>query len=254
MLMIESPHNPRSPAPEPSRPRKSHSLKAVALIALLVMMSGCVRERTTDDLTTYHYKWWVWVGAIAVPLAFLGMALARHPTTWVNGVWRPWWKFRGWNYKDALTALTAVMLLVVAPFQLGNRVEVGPQHFQEGNAFGLRTTRRIAWSDLRRIDVKSAQAPGKWTPDRDKAHDKKPDMVAVFKDNQTQEFRGALPMAAREEIQRRARAAGVMVVTTDNPGMVPGLAPQPMQGIAVPQGGRAFPPMQPPNRAQEGFR
>jgi hypothetical protein len=146
------------------------------------------------------------------------------------------------------------MLLVVAPFQLGNRVEVGPQHFQEGNAFGLRTTRRIAWSDLRRIDVKSAQAPGKWTPDRDKAHDKKPDMVAVFKDNQTQEFRGALPMAAREEIQRRARAAGVMVVTTDNPGMVPGLAPQPMQGIAVPQGGRAFPPMQPPNRAQEGFR
>ncbi len=202
------------------------------------MASGCVRESVSPDAADYHYKWWVWLWGLT-PLVLAVVIVRKYPTTWIDGAWRPWWMFREWNLADDGRLVGCLVFAIIAPFQLCNRVSVDHLGMQSDNALGLRALRRVAWTDVSRVDVKTASPVGPWTPDQDRAHRKAPDLVVVLKDGRTEEFRGWLVADARPEIERRARAAGIIVVETDAPGAAPPgpapLAPPPFA-----------PPRQPP--------
>jgi hypothetical protein len=207
-------------------------------VALLVACPGCVRESVSPEAAEYHYKWWVWLWGLT-PLVIAGVMVRKYPTLWIDGAWRPWWLFRDWHLDDFGRAAVFLILAIIGPFQLCNRMAVDDRGFESDNALGLRAYRRVAWTDVSRVDVKTASPVGEWTPDQDRAHRKAPDLVAVFRDGRTQEFRGWLVAEATQEIVRRARAAGVAVAETDAPGApgAPGAPPPPP--FRAPVGGPA---------------
>ncbi len=212
---------------------------AIACATAVVLLPGCVREQVSPDATEFHYKWWACVAGL-LPLVYAGLLVGKHPSTWINGAWRPWWMFREWDHLDLIRAAGAVALLLIGPFQLANRVVVTADAFEESNVLGLRSTRRVAWADVARLDVKMDPPGGRMLPGDKKQHDKKPSLVGVLRAGGTQEFQGWLINQAQPEIIRRARAAGVPVLETPNPGAMPAAA-APM-APAGPGGFQAFPP------------
>jgi hypothetical protein len=140
---------------------------------------------------------------------------------WIHGAWRPWWKFRDWDYLDALRAGGAIVLAFLAPWQLANRVVVDRNAIQQSNALGLRAARRIEWTELSRLQLRADQPPRGALPDDRREHDKQPTFTAVLKNGDAEEFRGWLIDAAMPEIARRAREAGVIVGEAGLPGIAP---------------------------------
>jgi hypothetical protein len=184
---------------------------ALAALALLAA-TGCVRESVAADAAEYHFKWWSWLWGL-VALGIAGVALARHPTTWIDGAWRPWWTFRGWGSRDLVSFFGCLALAVIMPVQTAGRLEVDGLGIVRSNALGLKPTRTTPWSEVARLDF-STNAANLDVAERIKQarRSSKPSLVAVLKNGDTVELGGWLVDAATPEIIRRARTAGVPLV------------------------------------------
>jgi hypothetical protein len=189
------------------------------VIVAIAFSSGCVRESASGEIVDFHYKWWGWLMPIAL-LVIAGHMAGRHPSTWVNGVWRRWWTFRGWNYLDMTKFIATVVLGIMAPQMLCDYLVVGPTSFRTANWLGLRADRSVSFSDLDRIEWRSESPAGGWTPDKQKQHERQPVMIAYRRDGSSEAFNGRLVTAARQAISQRAAAAGIPTSTSDKPGAI----------------------------------
>jgi hypothetical protein len=235
----------------------------VAIILTLLAATGCVSESVAADAAMYHFKWWSWLwGLVAIGVA--GLALARHPTTWIDGAWRPWWTFRGWGHRDLISFFGCLALALIMPMQTAGRLVVDGQGIVRSNDFGLKPTLTTSWSDIARLDFSTNDANLDVAERLKEARRKsKPSAVAVLKNGESVELTGWLVDAATPEIIRRARAAGVALVdppevaapaVVDPEGadvwddLVPNLAP------AVPAADPAIPANAPPAGPPPNFQ
>jgi hypothetical protein len=203
-----------------------HLRVPLAFAVAILACTGCVRESVAADAAEFHFKWWAWLWGL-VPLGVAWLAWDRHPSTWIDGAWRPWWKFRDWGHRDLLSFFGCIVLAVIMPFQTAGRLVVDSQGIVQSNSLGLKPTRAMPWSSVARLDLTGADDADLNLADRIKEAKRKsrPSVTAVLKNGQSEAFRGWLVDAALPEIISRARAAGVPVIGPPGANAAPGGQP-----------------------------
>jgi len=178
------------------------------LFGALLMLTGCVRERASGEILVVNFRWWTMLWAI-VPASFAGICFAKHPSTWINGKWRPWWKFQGWEVKEFSYTLAALVVIPIAVAHIFDRVEVTPDHFLESSASPLRGTRRVLFREVRRIEVPPDKPDGTRMQVGRRKQETPPELLVDLTDGRREFFNGWLVRAALPTILNRAREAGV---------------------------------------------
>lgn len=188
-------------------------LLLLIFVGNLIVQSGCIREHTSGDTLILRMKWWTLLWGFVVPIAVGAIMFAKHPSIWVNGKWQPWWKLRGW---DAREIGYAVGVLVVMPLMsiafLFDRFEVAPDHIREISLSPFRGTRRIAFSDIARVELRSpATNDGMWRGLKPRKEKTPPTMRVVLKGGRQEDFEGQLIRHGLRTILERLRKVGVPV-------------------------------------------
>jgi hypothetical protein len=116
------------------------SWRLIALVSLLLVVGGCVRESKIDGKQVYQYEYWV-------PLTTLVLGLAAIPAGWFlrqkNG------RF-GWG----LLILGPVAAIFFAPSLFRDRVTVGPDGFHvRTGIWGLTAVHEVVFADITQIRI-----------------------------------------------------------------------------------------------------
>lgn len=181
-------------------------------IGLLLVQSGCIRERTSGDTLVIHWKWWTFLWTIVVPITVGVIMFAKHPSMWVNGKWQPWWKFRGWDAREMGFALGFLVLLpLMGIYYQFDRLEVAPDHILESSLSPFRGTRRIAFSEIERIELPPPSPNGFLGSFRKRGEKSPPAMRIFLKGGRREDFNGFV-RHSRSLILERARQAGATIV------------------------------------------
>ena len=178
------------------------------LLASLMLLCGCVRERTDGDTVVLNFRWWAMLWGFGVPLLLFGAILAQHTRTWINGKWIPWWRFYGWDAYEWGYAAGAIVICGIGFATIFDRLEVTPTYMRESSLSPWRGLRRVVFSDIQRIEL-PPQEEGGFVPSLKNRRKKKPPaMHIVFKDGRQEDFDGWLVRHMQSTILERAAGWG----------------------------------------------
>lgn len=198
--------------------RSSSCRPALLFVACAILtLTGCVRESVSPEATIYSLKWWAFLWPVLCVLRAMA-SMSNVSSTHQDGTWTPWWHPRLWHYRSygaTIGCLVVAVMLLVEFSVSSHRLEVSDRGLRLSSAVSATS---IEWRQLERIDFRTAEPGGPWTPDRDREHRKQPMMVLVMRDGSQHEMSGWPVRRARADLTQRAEAAGVVVRETDRPG------------------------------------
>jgi hypothetical protein len=184
--------------------------RQILIVLATLPLAGCVREHADGNTIVVTYPWWSVLGGILLPMILLSFIVSKHPRTWVNGKWIPWWRMYRWNIPEFGFVGGLLAAMVLASMIFLDRLEVTPDYMRESSLSPLRGTRQIAFRDVQRIELPppnddgflGIKQPRKKTP---------PAMRVFLKDGREEVFNGRQIRHALTKIIANAHNAGVIV-------------------------------------------
>jgi hypothetical protein len=173
-----------------------HSFRIAAILPLLTL-TGCVTQSDSGQSVTFHHEWWVWAGIIAVGLIFMpiGLGLLKSDRRLAFG----------------MILMGPLAILGLAPTYFREHVTVDDQGVETRHGFwGLSSANSVQFADAAKL--RSGPQAGR----RGKMHE-----VLYFdlKDGSVVPIHisGDMLRQARQEIIRRAKAAGIPSTAPEQP-------------------------------------
>ena len=170
---------------------QSKKLIVVLLAFLLMICTGCVREKTEGSTHEFTYELWV---AVCAVLVGVGVTVFG----WMNRFGKGW---RGWVMVVAGVAIT----LVAGPSLALSRIVVNETGFLRSSGFfGKTSVQDVKYSDVRSIKLETRRGRRGRRTDY---------VVCTKKDGSTAEFGvgDALEQAAAPHILKGAVASGIQI-------------------------------------------